>query len=53
MGGGARRERFVFRPIHHEILEQSFAEEAYPSFERREESFGLVTLQRRLSVRFV
>ena len=32
-----RRERFVFRSNHLEILEKSFAEDNYPSYEKREE----------------
>ena len=32
-----RRERFVFRPNHLEILEKNFQEDSYPSFEKREE----------------
>ncbi|ELT96819.1 hypothetical protein CAPTEDRAFT_124171 [Capitella teleta] len=32
-----RRERFVFRPNHLEILEKYFQEDNYPSFEKREE----------------
>ena len=32
-----RRERFVFRPNHLEILEKCFQDDNYPSFEKREE----------------
>ena len=32
-----RRERFVFRPNHLEIMERYFAEDNYPSHEKREE----------------
>jgi hypothetical protein len=32
-----RRERFVFRPNHLEILDKYFQEDNYPSFEKREE----------------
>ena len=32
-----RRERFVFRPSHLEVLEQYFQEDSYPSQEKREE----------------
>ncbi|KAK2148616.1 hypothetical protein NP493_3173g00003 [Ridgeia piscesae] len=31
-----RRERFVFRPNHLEILDRAFQEDSYPSHERRE-----------------
>jgi hypothetical protein len=33
----AKRERFVFRPNHLDILEQCFVEDNYPSHEKREE----------------
>ncbi|ESO06982.1 hypothetical protein HELRODRAFT_138036, partial [Helobdella robusta] len=32
-----RRERFVFRPNHLDLLDKCFAEENYPSLRRREE----------------
>jgi len=32
-----RRERFVFRPTHLEVLEKYFQDNNYPSFETREE----------------
>ena len=32
-----RRERFVFRPNHVIILEKYFADDSYPSYEKREE----------------
>lgn len=32
-----RRERFVFRPNHLEILEKYFQDNNYPSYETREE----------------
>lgn len=32
-----RRERFVFRASHLDVLERSFAEDNYPSHEMREE----------------
>ena len=32
-----RRERFVFRPSHLEVLERNFMEDSYPSQEKREE----------------
>lgn len=32
-----KRERFVFRPSHLEVLERYFAEDSYPSQEKRDE----------------
>ena len=32
-----KRERFVFRPNHIEILERCFQEDSYPTYEKREE----------------
>lgn len=32
-----KRERFVFRPNHIEVLERCFQEDSYPTYEKREE----------------
>ncbi len=32
-----KRERFVFRPSHLEVLEKYFTEDSYPSQEKRDE----------------
>ena len=32
-----KRERFVFRPTHLEVLERYFSEDSYPSQEKRDE----------------
>lgn len=37
MCGSQRRERFVFRSNQLQILERSFADDNYPSYDRRED----------------
>jgi len=37
----ARRDRFMFRQSQLEILEQLFAEDSYPSYEKREQIANL------------
>jgi len=40
----SRRDRFVFRQNHLEVLERLFAEDMYPVYERREQIAGLCNM---------